>query len=93
MAQGKSKGLQKKAESSRHADKAAANMKKGRRALPPKKAVLVKQAKLHKTMSARINRSVEQQLVSAAQPGTLTIMRPEATAESSKGSLSKKSKK
>lgn len=48
MAQGKSKGLQKKAESSRHAAKAAAAPKKGKRSIAPKKAAAVKQAALHK---------------------------------------------
>ncbi|KAI5120765.1 hypothetical protein M0805_004728 [Coniferiporia weirii] len=81
MAQGKSKGLQVKAESSRHAAKAAANMKKGRRAIAPKRAAAVKQAALHKTLSAKINRSIEQQAASAVSPGALTIMRPEAPAE------------
>jgi hypothetical protein len=42
--QGKTKGLQTKAPSSRHAAKAAANMKKGQRHIAPKKAALIKQA-------------------------------------------------
>ncbi|THH09540.1 hypothetical protein EW145_g1938 [Phellinidium pouzarii] len=89
MAQGKSKGLQMKAESSRHAAKAAANMKKGRRTVPPKRTAAVKQAALHKSLSAKINRSIEQQAASALSPGTLTIMRPAVPAE---GSTKKKSK-
>ena len=48
MAEGKSKGLQKKADSSRHAHKAAANTKKGKRAVAPKRTAAVKQANLHK---------------------------------------------
>ena len=48
MAQGKTKGLTRKAESSRHAQKAAAAPKKGKRVIPPKKAAAVKQAALHK---------------------------------------------
>lgn len=48
MVQGKTKGLQTKESSARHAKKAAANMKKGRVAIAPKKAVLVKQAALQK---------------------------------------------
>jgi len=44
MAQGKTKGLQAKASSSRHAKKAAAAPKKGLRNIPPKKEALVKQA-------------------------------------------------
>lgn len=48
MAQGKTKGLQSKAPSARHAHKAAANTKKGKRAVPPKKVALIKQAQMHK---------------------------------------------
>jgi len=48
MVQGKTKGLQAKAGSSRHAAKAAANTKKGKRAVAPKKPILVKQAAMHK---------------------------------------------
>jgi hypothetical protein len=48
MVQGKTKGLQAKAPSARQAHKAAANTKKGKRTVPPKKAVLVKQAQMHK---------------------------------------------
>jgi len=47
MVQGKTKGLQSKAANSRHAAKAAANMKKGKRAIAPKKPVLMKQAAMH----------------------------------------------
>jgi hypothetical protein len=48
MAQGKTKGLQQKAPSARHAAKAAAAPKKGKRAIPPKKTAAVKQAAMHK---------------------------------------------
>ena len=49
MAQGKTKGLQAKASNnSRHAAKAAANTKKGKRAIAPKKPILVKQAAMKK---------------------------------------------
>lgn len=48
MVQGKTKGLQAKASSSRHAAKAAANTKKGKKYVAPKKAILVKQAAMHK---------------------------------------------
>ncbi len=49
MAQGKTKGLQAKAgPSARQASKAAAATKKGKRYIAPKKAVLVKQAAMHK---------------------------------------------
>ncbi len=54
MVQGKTKGLQAKASSSRHAAKAAANTKKGKKYVAPKKAILVKQAAMHKVRS--INR-------------------------------------
>jgi hypothetical protein len=48
MVQGKSKGIQKKAPSARHAQKAAANTKKGKKHVPPKKPALIKQAQMHK---------------------------------------------
>jgi len=48
MVQGKTKGLQAKAGSSRHASKAAANTKKGKRSIAPKKPVLMKQAAMQK---------------------------------------------
>ncbi|ETW81817.1 hypothetical protein HETIRDRAFT_317149 [Heterobasidion irregulare TC 32-1] len=75
MVQGKTKGLQAKTANPRHAHKAAANMKKGRRDVAPKKTVLVKQAVMHKSLSAKINKSVEQQMVNAASSGKLTIMK------------------
>ncbi|KAK0244383.1 hypothetical protein ARMGADRAFT_657896 [Armillaria gallica] len=82
MAQGKTKGLQAKSgPSARQASKAAAATKKGKRYIAPKKAVLVKQAAMHKNLSAKINKSIEQQMVSAASAGKLTIMKnagPEA---------------
>ena len=49
MAQGQVKGLQKnKGQSSRHAAKAAASTKKGKRYVAPKKVAAVKSAALHK---------------------------------------------
>jgi hypothetical protein len=119
MVQGKTKGLQTKAPSQRHAAKAASNTKKGKRYVPPKKTSLVKQASMHKVclhfnlqltsassnlqssisgaraslmciccsicyyqeLTAKINKSIEQQMVSAASAGKLTIMKnvaPEA---------------
>ncbi|KXN88205.1 hypothetical protein AN958_07664 [Leucoagaricus sp. SymC.cos] len=81
MAQGKTKGLQAKAPSVRHARKAAANMKKGKKCIPPKKPALIKQAQMQKSLSAKIGKSIEQQMVSAASAGKLTIMKntaPEA---------------
>ncbi|TFY68819.1 hypothetical protein EVG20_g3398 [Dentipellis fragilis] len=81
MVQGKTKGLQQKSPNSRHAQKAAANPKKGRRTVAPKKAGLIKRATMHQSLSAKINKSIEQQMVSAASSGKLTIMKntaPEA---------------
>ncbi|CCM05933.1 uncharacterized protein FIBRA_08172 [Fibroporia radiculosa] len=76
MAQGQVKGLQKtKSSASRHAAKAAAQPKKGRRYVAPKKTVAVKQAAMHRELSAKINRSIEQQVASAASSGKLTIMK------------------
>ncbi|KAF8469408.1 hypothetical protein DFH94DRAFT_773721 [Russula ochroleuca] len=77
MVQGTTKGLQSKPSSSnaRRAHKAAANTKKGRRTVAPKKATNIKQAAMHKALSAKINKSVEQQMVNAASSGKLTIMK------------------
>lgn len=51
--QGKTKGLQNKGASSRHAARAAANTKKGQRHIAPKKAVLVQQAAMKKVNLSR----------------------------------------
>ncbi|CAL1712736.1 unnamed protein product [Somion occarium] len=76
MVQGTSKGLQKrKTSSSRHATKAAAAPKKGRRYIAPKKAAAVKSAALREGLSAKIHKSIEQQVASAASSGKLTIMK------------------
>ena len=75
MVQGKTKGLQAKAGNARHAAKAASSTKKGKRSIPPKKASLVKQAQMHQSLSAKINKSIETQMVAAASSGKLTIMR------------------
>ncbi|KAF8809582.1 hypothetical protein BYT27DRAFT_7094092 [Phlegmacium glaucopus] len=75
MVQGKTKGLQSKASSSRHAAKSAANTKKGKRTVAPKKTILIKQAALQKDLTAKINKSIERQMVSAASAGKLTIMK------------------
>lgn len=98
MAQGNTKGLQAKPSSSkaRHAAKAAAATKKGRRHEPPKKPALIKEASMRKVSCAhtpcntmclmtpppttsqalkvKVTRSIEQQMVSAASAGKLTIM-------------------
>jgi len=94
MVQGKTKGLQQKSgNNSRHAAKAAANMKKGKRTIAPKKEALLKQAALHKSLSSKINASVEKQMVNAASAGKLTIMRGVVDeAETSAGPSKKKTK-
>ncbi|KAJ7288428.1 hypothetical protein C8J57DRAFT_516083 [Mycena rebaudengoi] len=97
MAQGNTKGMQAKptASSSRHAAKAAAATKKGRKFIAPKKTILVKQAALHKNLTAKINKSIERQMVSAASSGKLTIMKnvlPEGGASGSKGKAQGKGK-
>ena len=48
MAQGKTKGLQTKAPSARHSRKAAANTKKGKKYIPPKKPALIKHVQMHR---------------------------------------------
>jgi len=73
MVQGKTKGLHSKAP--RRPTKAATNLKKGRKYIAPKKPALVKQASVHKDLSTKINRSIEQQMVSAASSGKLTILK------------------
>ncbi|KAF9468557.1 hypothetical protein BDZ94DRAFT_1153682 [Collybia nuda] len=82
MVQGKTKGLTSKASSTRHSAKASANTKKGKKYIAPKKPILMKQAQGEKCgLTAKINRSIEQQMVSAASSGKLTIMKhvaPEA---------------
>ncbi|KAH9955159.1 hypothetical protein BC827DRAFT_1142015 [Russula dissimulans] len=80
MVQGSTKGLKAKATNdARHAHKASANTKKGRRTIAPKKAAAIKHASMHKALSAKINKSVEQQMVNAASSGKLTIMKPAGT--------------
>ncbi|KAJ7212221.1 hypothetical protein GGX14DRAFT_622535 [Mycena pura] len=79
MVQGKTKGLRTKTPT-RHATKAAAAPKKGRRFIAPKKTILVKQAALQKNLTAKINKSIEQQMVAAASSGKLTIMKNTAEA-------------
>lgn len=90
MVQGKTKGLQSKAPTSRQKP---ANLKKGKKYIAPKKTALVKQAAMHKVevifvvskvmhsvrriqaLSTKINKSIEAQMVSAASSGKLTIMK------------------
>ncbi|TFL02315.1 hypothetical protein BDV98DRAFT_603540 [Pterulicium gracile] len=93
MVQGKTKGLQAKGGNARHAAKAASSTKKGKRNIPPKKPTLVKQAQMHQTLSAKINKSIETQMVAAASSGKLTIMRNATdAAPAASGSSAKKSK-
>ncbi|KAJ2913920.1 hypothetical protein MD484_g6503, partial [Candolleomyces efflorescens] len=86
MVQGKTKGLQMKGPNARHAHKAAANTKKGQRAIAPKKAGLVKQAKMQQSLSAKISKSIERQMVDAASSGKLTIMKNTISPEESSSS-------
>ncbi|KAF8724916.1 hypothetical protein AX14_008479 [Amanita brunnescens Koide BX004] len=81
MVQGKTKGLQSKSPSNRQK---SANLKKGKKYIAPKKPALVKQAAMHKTLSSKINKSIEAQMVSAASSGKLTIMKNAAEASTSK---------
>ncbi|KAF8073807.1 hypothetical protein FPV67DRAFT_1778402 [Lyophyllum atratum] len=65
MVQGKTKGLTNKTASSRHAAKAAANPKKGQRHIAPKKPALLKSAAMKRDLTAKINKSIETQMVQA----------------------------
>jgi hypothetical protein len=57
--QGKTKGLQKKSPSSaRHAARAAAAPKKGKRYIAPKKSAAVKQASVHKACYKQCSQTV-----------------------------------
>ncbi|KIP02895.1 hypothetical protein PHLGIDRAFT_122059 [Phlebiopsis gigantea 11061_1 CR5-6] len=97
MVQGTTKGLKnKKGNSSRHAAKAASSMKKGQRYVAPKKAAAVKSAALHKELSAKISKSIEQQVAAAASSGKLTIMKNvamEGVAEKDKAKVKSQEKK
>ncbi|KAF8908930.1 hypothetical protein CPB84DRAFT_1766382 [Gymnopilus junonius] len=87
MAQGKTKGLQSKIANTRHAARSAANTKKGKRDVAPKKPILMKQAAMKKDLTAKINKSIERQMVSAASSGPLTIMKntiPEGSSSDTK---------
>lgn len=94
MVQGTTKGGPSKPNNNaRRAHKAAANTKKGRRTVAPKKVAAIKQASMHKALSAKINKSVEQQMVNAASSGKLTIMKPAAGTESANDPAAKSKKK
>ncbi|KAF8610592.1 hypothetical protein BDV93DRAFT_601582 [Ceratobasidium sp. AG-I] len=86
MVQGKTKGMQSKGT----AKATNKDPKKGKRVIAPKKAAAVKHASLQKSLSSKINNSIERQMVSAASAGKLTIMR--SVGESSTTSSSKSSK-
>ncbi|KAL4073239.1 hypothetical protein V8B97DRAFT_2005888 [Scleroderma yunnanense] len=88
MVQGKTKGLQSKASSSRQSK--AAQTKKGKRVQPPKKPALVKEAAARKALTAKHTRSIEQQMASAASSGKLSIMKNTAEPDSSKGTKNAK---
>ncbi|KAH7885356.1 hypothetical protein F5I97DRAFT_1884737 [Phlebopus sp. FC_14] len=77
MVQGKTKGLQSRASSSRHG-KSVTAPKKGKRREPPKKPALIKEATMRKALTAKVTKSIEQQMVSAASAGKLTIMKNSA---------------
>ncbi|GBE83195.1 UPF0390 protein [Sparassis crispa] len=91
MVQGQTKGLKKhKSSTSRHAAKAAAAPKKGKRYIAPKKAAAVKHAAIHRELSAKINKSIEHQVATAASSGKLTIMKNVALEGVAKAAKSKK---
>lgn len=89
MVQGKTKGMQSKGPA-RAANK---DPKKGKRVIAPKKAAAVKHASLQKSLSAKINNSIERQMASAASSGKLTIMKSIAESTTSSSSKSTKSSK
>ncbi|KAN0118560.1 Protein of unknown function (DUF2462) domain containing protein [Russula decolorans] len=94
MVQGTTKsGPSKPNNNARRAHKAAANTKKGRRTVAPKNTAAIKQASMHKALSAKINRSVEQQMVNAASSGKLTIMKPAGTESANDPAAKSKRKK
>ncbi|KAI6044817.1 hypothetical protein EDC04DRAFT_2889493 [Pisolithus marmoratus] len=91
MVQGKTKGLQSKASSSRHSSKAS-QPKKGKRVQPPKKPALVKEAAARKALTAKHTRSIEQQMATAASSGKLTIMKSTAEHQLDSSKTSKNAK-
>ncbi|KDN51864.1 hypothetical protein RSAG8_00415, partial [Rhizoctonia solani AG-8 WAC10335] len=89
MVQGKTKGMQSKGPA-RAANK---DPKKGKRVIPPKKAAAVKHSSLQKSLSAKINNSIERQMAVAASSGKLTIMKSIAESSTSSNTKSSKSSK
>ncbi|KAH8824964.1 hypothetical protein DL96DRAFT_1712002 [Flagelloscypha sp. PMI_526] len=84
MVQGKTKGLQASSKSSaRQNARSASNTKKGKRTIAPKKAPLIKQAAVRRNLTAKINKSIENQMVNAASGGKLTIMKHAMPSEGS----------
>ncbi|ORY91273.1 hypothetical protein BCR43DRAFT_527872 [Syncephalastrum racemosum] len=67
-------------------------MKKGARSIAPKQPKLVKERKLQKQLSAKINDNIERQMaVKAGAVGKLTLMKK--VADSAKAATDKKKKK
>ncbi|KAF9519639.1 hypothetical protein BS47DRAFT_1288080 [Hydnum rufescens UP504] len=73
MVQGTTKLGQKKTSGGRSG--AAKDMKKGRRVIAPKAPAAVQHHLIRKNLSAKINNSIEKQMVAAASSGKLTIMK------------------
>ncbi|CDZ96348.1 Uncharacterised protein family UPF0390 [Phaffia rhodozyma] len=55
--------------------KTKSTTKKGARSVPPKKHTAVVSRTMQKNLSAKINNSIERQMVNAASGGKLTIMK------------------
>ncbi|ORY25365.1 hypothetical protein BCR39DRAFT_590220 [Naematelia encephala] len=73
MAQGTTKGL--KAKSQSGGRKKTGQTKKGKRVVPPKDKQRIQERSHQKSLSSKINNSIEKQMVQAASAGKLTIMR------------------
>lgn len=52
--------------------------KKGRRTIPPKKQAAVKHAAHHNSLSSKINKSIESQILASASGEKLSILKPSA---------------
>ncbi|KAF8318501.1 hypothetical protein DL93DRAFT_2054418 [Clavulina sp. PMI_390] len=72
MAQGKTK-LASKASSGGRANNG--QMKKGKRVIPPKARAEINHKIMQKNLSAKINNSIEKQMISAASSGKLTVLK------------------
>ncbi|KIJ25183.1 hypothetical protein M422DRAFT_775516 [Sphaerobolus stellatus SS14] len=90
MVQGTNKTLQKKTPSRAQQKKPV--LKKGQRVIAPKKAAAIKHVTLQKSLSAKINTSVERQMATVTESrGKLTIVKSAGTGQA--GSSSTKSKR